>query len=646
MERRRLPAALAVLAALLSATLPAPLPAGGQALEAPWRLSCSVPVVAVTGAGEGVAGRLIVTIEYPGSGKVFISTSPATRVDTTGSARVAAFAASAAAGVDMRLYNFYYELEAPSIVVGGPSAGLAMALATYYLLEAGECPPEGFAATGMILPDGTVGPVGGLKEKLEAAAEAGVETFIIPEGQEKYVYVERVTRRVGPLVVVENRPVEVDLVDYGRSLGVEVVPAATLLDAARALGLEGARAPPVEVEPPGYALEALKDYVTSTIGVVDEVLSEPYNALEEEAARLRGEALGDLEEGLVYSAAVKATIALAYALASDSVEKAVSAGSYDVTSLVERAEEEFLRAERAARSLGEPSVEGLDAALKAYGVLAQASFEYKLAVESLVSRDGRYYLPVSPLGGVDVTGAVHAALVIALSNWSIFWSSLASSAGGDRVPLSDLESLASLLEAQASSTAAYAIQLAEETGRGGYERVAYLASLAVSAEDPLEAAGYSIEAIAAASTYLYEAFGIDAGSAVGGVEELAARLMARAPEQALAYPKLALSSLQGFGDPLERLATASKALLYTVVVSMASQGLNKPPATPAPGSVEVGETQTPVGAAETREPGGAGEAAEATAPGAGAGLALLLLAVAVVAIVLGAAIGAVVSRLL
>ena len=629
---------------LMALLLPMPLEAQPSTAKSDLTiLSCETPIAAVTGSGEGVLGKLRVTIEYPGSGKVFISTSPATRIDTLGSARVAAFAASATAGVDMRLYNFYYEIESPSIIVGGPSAGLAMAIATYALLSSGECPQKRFVATGMILPDGTVGPVGGLKEKLEAAADAGIGVFIIPRGQEKYIYVEKVTRKIGPIVVVERRPVELDLVEYGKSLGVEVLSVSTLLDAAKALGLTTPSVGGYNLKAPSYAEEALKDYVSNTLGKVERLVSEPYNELEEEAVRLRDASLRDVEEGLLYSAAVKATIALAYAVAAQSVEEAIASRSYDVTSLVEKAEEAYSAAEEELKALDAPTLEGLDSALKAYGVLAQASYEFKQALETLVKEGDRYYLPVSPFRGVDATGALHAALALSLSSWSTFWAGLASEASGERISGSQLESLASLLEAQASSTAAYAIQLGEETGKGGYERVAYLASLAVSAKNPLEAAGYSIEAIAAASTYLYQAFRVDAGNPVEGVKELALALASNAPSGALLYPKLALASLEGFNDPIETLATASKALLYIIAVSTLFE--KKPSEATQPlETTTAGSTEAPSPQTTTTSRGGEGakgQEAPSRYP-----IALLLLAVAIVSIILGAALGAMLSKAL
>ena len=67
--------------------------------------------------------------------------------------------------------------------IGGPSAGLAFALEV--LQELGRNVDRGhkIAATGEIFLDGTVGPIGGIKQKTIGAREAGVDAFLVPAGQ-------------------------------------------------------------------------------------------------------------------------------------------------------------------------------------------------------------------------------------------------------------------------------------------------------------------------------------------------------------------------------------------------------------------------------------------------------------------------------
>lgn len=66
--------------------------------------------------------------------------------------------------------------------VGGPSAGMMFALAVYDKLTDGELTGgEDVAGTGTISDTGEVGPIGGIRQKLYAAADAGADYFIAPE---------------------------------------------------------------------------------------------------------------------------------------------------------------------------------------------------------------------------------------------------------------------------------------------------------------------------------------------------------------------------------------------------------------------------------------------------------------------------------
>jgi len=67
--------------------------------------------------------------------------------------------------------------------VGGPSAGLAFALDVLAKLKAGVLHGHRVAATGEIYPDGSVGPIGGIKQKTIGAREAGVDVFLVPAGE-------------------------------------------------------------------------------------------------------------------------------------------------------------------------------------------------------------------------------------------------------------------------------------------------------------------------------------------------------------------------------------------------------------------------------------------------------------------------------
>ena len=67
--------------------------------------------------------------------------------------------------------------------VGGPSAGLAFALEVLQQLGRNVVHGHKIAATGEIFPDGSVGPIGGIKQKTIGAREAGVDAFLVPAGE-------------------------------------------------------------------------------------------------------------------------------------------------------------------------------------------------------------------------------------------------------------------------------------------------------------------------------------------------------------------------------------------------------------------------------------------------------------------------------
>jgi len=83
------------------------------------------------------------------------------------------------AGFDLSL-PFPVEIEAQKIV-GGPSAGLMFALTVYNLVTPEDVTGgRRIAGTGTIALDGTVGPIGGVEQKVAAAEAAGAAYFLCP----------------------------------------------------------------------------------------------------------------------------------------------------------------------------------------------------------------------------------------------------------------------------------------------------------------------------------------------------------------------------------------------------------------------------------------------------------------------------------
>lgn len=79
------------------------------------------------------------------------------------------------------IYNFPFEIDIRTGSVGGPSAGLMMALNVYNLLTTNDITEgEIIAGTGTIEIDGSIGPVGGVKQKVIAAKRVGAKLILVP----------------------------------------------------------------------------------------------------------------------------------------------------------------------------------------------------------------------------------------------------------------------------------------------------------------------------------------------------------------------------------------------------------------------------------------------------------------------------------
>lgn len=119
--------------------------------------------------------------------------------------------------------------------IDGPSAG---GILTIGILAAarGDDLRSDAAMTGMINPDFSIGPVGGIPHKIRGAATAGKKLVLVP-GVSRYD-------------IDKNLKKEVDLIELGQSLGVEVKPVSDLYEAYRMLtGKDLPRLPPVSGEP-------------------------------------------------------------------------------------------------------------------------------------------------------------------------------------------------------------------------------------------------------------------------------------------------------------------------------------------------------------------------------------------------------------
>ena len=125
--------------------------------------------------GETVSIGLIRVVDGV-SEQLFIETTLIEHVEYKGEPMVGFLATT----VNER-FDFPFAIDIKTGNVGGPSAGLMMALNVYNNLI-----PEDItnsmvvAGTGTIEIDGSVGPVGGIKQKIIAAKRAGAELILVP----------------------------------------------------------------------------------------------------------------------------------------------------------------------------------------------------------------------------------------------------------------------------------------------------------------------------------------------------------------------------------------------------------------------------------------------------------------------------------
>ncbi len=140
-------------------------------------------------------------------GHVYVEGYPLHDLTFDGAAWLAAKVACSILGVNFYSYNYYFSISSQTFLIEGPSAGAAMTIGVISAIL-GEKPRKDVVITGMIMPGGIIGPVGGLSEKIYGAEEAGAKVFIVPLGQ-----------------------VTPELKERGLQLGIEVVGALTIYQA-------------------------------------------------------------------------------------------------------------------------------------------------------------------------------------------------------------------------------------------------------------------------------------------------------------------------------------------------------------------------------------------------------------------------------
>lgn len=96
-------------------------------------------------------------------------------------------------------FDFPIEVDIDSSNIGGPSAGMMYTLGIMDVLTEEDL-THGYriAGTGTIAPNGTIGPIGGIRQKVVAATASGAQYILVPADN----YEEALTARVeGPEIV-------------------------------------------------------------------------------------------------------------------------------------------------------------------------------------------------------------------------------------------------------------------------------------------------------------------------------------------------------------------------------------------------------------------------------------------------------------
>ncbi len=270
--------------------------------------TCSTAIAGVKKDGliyEGILANLTVEV-VSGKGRVFVDTMPLTQVDTQASARLAKEAVCELLSIDCRDKDFFYIIRSEHPLVGGPSAGAAMASCTLSLLT-GASLYNDTIITGTINPDGSVGPVGGVFEKLVALKDKGYKFFLAPDG----LGIES--------VMIDNALVEINITEYAlTSLGIQFIFIDDIIEAFKYMSgytVELLNVSSADVASQEYAkvMESMSSsLINESVNRYEQVKNLDYHESLSQAASLINESRNYHDQGIYYSAASYAVRSLIF----------------------------------------------------------------------------------------------------------------------------------------------------------------------------------------------------------------------------------------------------------------------------------------------------------------------------------------------
>ena len=195
----------------------------------------STNIVAVSSENnQGILGKVNVEI-ISGDGKILVNTNPFFEPDTQYSANIAAKVAQRVSITKLKDKDLIYDFDVPAVnVVGGPSSGAAMTIATISALLEKNLRND-VVVTGTINIDGTIGHIGGILEKAQAVVENNKKIFLIPKGQSQIISYEKQTKTIQRNGVTFKKTVYVpttfDLIQYAKDeLNLDVIEVENIYD--------------------------------------------------------------------------------------------------------------------------------------------------------------------------------------------------------------------------------------------------------------------------------------------------------------------------------------------------------------------------------------------------------------------------------
>ncbi|MEO9319602.1 MAG: S16 family serine protease [Nitrososphaera sp.] len=153
---------------------------------------------------QGTVMEIVVDIKDGGEGRVLVNTAVPTGVDFQSSAKTAVKVAQSITGTDLSNRDIIFSISSRGNAadlqsVDGGSAGGAMTVLLASELQ-NKSISRDVLMTGTINPDGSIGQIGGVEQKAEAAGQYGAKIFLVPPGQSSYPAETCSQSQQGPIV--------------------------------------------------------------------------------------------------------------------------------------------------------------------------------------------------------------------------------------------------------------------------------------------------------------------------------------------------------------------------------------------------------------------------------------------------------------